>query len=165
MPVMAAASFAESLGTNICLNPNSLANSATKKAPLVWRNDPSNDNSPINNVLAGTSHCKVSLKMPTAIGKSYILPSLGTSAGAMLTVIFLAGKSMPQLAIAVRTRSLLSATALSANPTISKEGNPRLATLTSTSTWMVSNPTLAIECTFVSMDKILMDIYIVSREE
>ena len=56
-----------------------------------------------------------------AIGRSKWLPSLGRSAGAMLTMIRLGGRASPMPPKAPRTRSRLSATALSARPTMVKD--------------------------------------------
>ena len=55
--------------------------------------------------------------MPSAIGKSKRPPSLGKSAGARLTVIFLSGKAKPLFTMALRTLSRDSFTEVSGNPT------------------------------------------------
>ena len=62
--------------------------------------------------------------MLKAIGKSKRPPSLGRSAGAKLMVIRLLGNSNPAFKMALRTRSLLSFTAVSGRPTIEKPGSP-----------------------------------------
>jgi hypothetical protein len=51
-------------------------------------------------------------------------PSFFISAGARFTVILLTGYCKLAFLIAERTRSLLSDTAVSGSPTISKRGNP-----------------------------------------
>src|SRR5512144_456575 len=61
---------------------------------------------------------------PSAIGRSKWLPSLRRSAGARLTVIRFGGSARPIAASAARTRSRLSATALSGNPTTENDGKP-----------------------------------------
>jgi len=62
--------------------------------------------------------------MPRAIARSNRPPSLGKSAGARLMVIRLAGNSNSLLMMALRTRSLLSRTAVSGNPTRLNAGKP-----------------------------------------
>ena len=68
--------------------------------------------------------CPVAARIPTAIGRSYRLPSLGSSAGARLTVMRRLGNSNRELMIALRTRSLLSRTVASGRPTIANLGSP-----------------------------------------
>ena len=58
------------------------------------------------------------------MGRSSREPSLGKSAGARLMVRRLVGNKKPLLIIAERTRSLLSRTAASGNPTMVREGKP-----------------------------------------
>ena len=71
---------------------------------------------------------------PTAIGKSKWLPSFNTSAGDKFTVMRLGGSDKPIAPKAARTRSRLSATALSGRPTTVKAGTPEaICTWTSTS--------------------------------
>ena len=60
----------------------------------------------------------------SAIARSKCEPSLGRSAGDRFTVIRLGGSASPIAAIAPRTRSRLSATALSGSPTTTNAGNP-----------------------------------------
>ena len=50
-------------------------------------------------------------------------PSLGKSAGARLIVMRLVGNSNPALIMALRTRSLLSLTAVSGRPTMVNAGS------------------------------------------
>lgn len=85
--------------------------------------------------------------MPRAIGRSKRPESLGRSAGARFTVIFLfAGNSRPAFCSAERTRSRASFTSTSARPTNVKLGNP-LARCTSTVTGMAARPVRARLCT------------------
>ena len=79
---------------------------------------------------------------PTAMGTSYPVPSLRTSAGARLTVTRLSGNVYPLLRTAARTRSRASCTATSGSPTTLKPGNP-WAMSTSTSTAAPSSPAVA----------------------
>ena len=74
-----------------------------------------------------------------AIGRSKWLPSLGRSAGDMLTVMTLGGSARPMAVSAARTRSRLSATALSGRPTMTKRGMP-VESWTCTSTPRASSP-------------------------
>ena len=69
-------------------------------------------------------------------------PSFGRSAGAKLTVILRAGKSKCEFKRALRTRSLLSLTAVSGMPTMDRLGKP-LKRWTSTVTAGASMPHLA----------------------
>src|SRR5687768_5271423 len=62
--------------------------------------------------------------MPSAIGKSKRLESLGSSAGARLTVMRRAGNSKRAWLSAARTRSRASRTSVSGKPTIWKAGRP-----------------------------------------
>ena len=79
--------------------------------------------------------------MPSAIGKSKRPESLGTSAGARLTVMrWLDGNTNPAFWMAERTRSRASLTSVSASPTKVKLGKP-LARCTSTHTGCACKPT------------------------
>src|SRR5687768_11058471 len=62
--------------------------------------------------------------MPSAIGKSKRLESLGSSAGARLTVMRRAGNSKRAWLSAARTRSRASRTSVSGRPTIWNAGSP-----------------------------------------
>jgi len=64
-------------------------------------------------------------KMPTAMGRSKAEPSLRKCAGARFTVTRRRGHSKPALRMAAMTRSLLSRTVLSGNPTTVNDGNWR----------------------------------------
>ncbi len=83
-------------------------------------------NSPINSWFARLVRgiCSDAASIPSAIGKSKPLPVLGKLAGPRLTVILRHGNSNWLFIMALRTRSLLSFTAVSASPTIVKLGNP-----------------------------------------
>ena len=74
------------------------------------------------------------ISMPMAMGRSKADPSFLMSAGARFTITCFRGKSNPVFLSAARTRSLLSFTAASGRPTVEKNGSPRLAMSTSTST-------------------------------
>jgi hypothetical protein len=76
---------------------------------------------------------------PSAIGRSKAAPTLRTSAGARLTVMRPSGNGKPELRMAVRTRSRLSRTVRSGNPTIVMPGRPG-DTSTSTDTGTASMP-------------------------
>ena len=108
---------------------------AMASAPRTGRSRPDSANSPANSYWASFSGliCPDAARMPKAIGKSKRPDSFGRSAGARLTVIFLAGKSKPLWMMAARTRSRLSLTSVSGKPTILKCGKP-LARWASTST-------------------------------
>src|SRR5690554_2023338 len=80
--------------------------------------------------------------MPNAMGRSKRPPSLGKSAGARLMVMRRAGNSKPELRMALRTRSLLSLTAVSGKPTIDRPGRP-LERWVSTKTWGADTPDFA----------------------
>jgi hypothetical protein len=67
---------------------------------------------------------------------------LGSSAGARLMVMRRAGNSKWELIMALRTRSLLSLTAVSGRPTMWKEGRP-FERWTSTETEGACIPSLA----------------------
>src|SRR5713101_5751308 len=71
--------------------------------------------------------------IPSAIGRSKLGPSFLMSAGARLIVVRLRDHLYALLAIAVRTRSLLSFTAAAGRPTMTIFGSPAPA-LTSIST-------------------------------
>ena len=91
------------------------------------------------------------MRIPTATGRSKVVPSFFMSAGARLTVIFLAGRLYPVFFIAARTLSLLSFTALSGKPTVENEGRP-LEISTSTSTSRASMPSVVAVSTLESID-------------
>ena len=104
-----------------------LANSReTAKRPFTARKEPSKPNSPKKTYFSKleVSIWSVAAKIAIAIGKSKPGPSLRILAGERLTTMCLGGNSKPLFLIAVRTRSLLSLTAVSGSPTISHEGRP-----------------------------------------
>jgi hypothetical protein len=96
------------------------------KIPDTLFTSPDKESSPINSVFSISSkgNCPVAHNMPIAMGRSYLPPSFGSSAGARFIVILECGKSKPEFIIALRTLSLLSLTAISGNPTNEKAGNP-----------------------------------------
>ena len=123
--------------------------SAVARAPRTARNWPDSDSSPANSqpVSCAASICPLAARMPRAIGRSKRPESLGRSAGARLTVIFLLlGNCSPAFSKAERTRSRASFTSTSANPTSVKLGRP-LARCTSTVTGGAANPSKARLCT------------------
>jgi hypothetical protein len=61
---------------------------------------------------------------PTAMARSKWLPYFSTSAGDKFTVLRLGGNDNPMAPNAARTRSRLSATALSGRPTTVTAGTP-----------------------------------------
>src|SRR5207237_4336626 len=85
--------------------------------------------------------------IPTAIGRSYVGPSLRRSAGARLTMMRPLGKRNAEFLIADSTRSFASFTAASGSPTIARPLRPRRDTSTSHSTISPSSPTTAQERT------------------
>ena len=80
--------------------------------------------------------------MPMAMARSKRLPLLGSYAGAKFTVMRRLGNSNLELIIALRTRSLLSLTAVSGKPTILNAGRP-FDRCTSTETRGAFKPSLA----------------------
>src|SRR5690606_37062587 len=88
---------------------------------------------------ASIGTCPLAARMPRAMARSKRPPSFGRSAGARLRVILRAGKSNPEFWIALRTRSLLSLTAVSGRPTRAMPGRP-LARCASTLTAGASTP-------------------------
>ncbi len=117
---------------------------AAGKAPgvaLIW---PSRASSPIaaKPWMASGEIASIATISASAIGKSKWLPSFGRSAGARLTVMWVHGRPRPIAWSAFRTRSRLSATALSGKPTMAKTCCPGLI-LTSTWTGRASIPTNA----------------------
>ena len=92
---------------------------AIGKTPLMARNSPPRDSSPIHSYCFRfvLGICPDAARMPKAMAKSKRPPSLGKSAGAKLTVMRWAGNSKREFKIAPRTRSLLSLTAVSGKPT------------------------------------------------
>ena len=142
------ASFPLTAGKKIRLSFLSLASIVCGSTPLVCRNLPSSDSSPIKRASEiSVFNCSDASKIPKAMGRSYDGPSFGKSAGARFTVIRLAGKSAPLFLMAERTRSFASSTALSGRPTMVKDGREPDEMSTSTSTGTASKPTTADELT------------------
>jgi hypothetical protein len=94
------------------------------KIASMPRSSPDSANSPINsNFSSGAlGICSEAARIPIAMARSKRLPPLGSSAGARLTVMRRLGNSNLELISALRTRSLLSLTAVSGRPTILKAG-------------------------------------------
>jgi hypothetical protein len=85
--------------------------------------------------------------MPMAMGRSKLGPSFFTSAGARFTVVRPCGQKYPLFATAVVTRSRLSFTATSGNPTTTTSVFTEGAVFTSISTSYASTPMTAAEKT------------------
>ena len=85
-----------------------------------------------------------------AQGLAERLPSFGKSAGDRLIVMRLGGSARPIAASAARTRSRLSATALSGRPTMMKAGSPE-ESCTCTSTARASSPRYATVATVAAI--------------
>ncbi len=90
--------------------------------------------------------CSVAVKTATAIAKSIPAPVFGKPAGESETVTFLFGQTRLLFRIEAFTRSLDSATCVSANPTIEKPGNPSPIS-TSTSIKCPVTPTTTTDLT------------------
>ena len=137
------ASSALALGTSR-VRPAARAAKAAGNTPCTGRTAPDSASSPKHSICskaqAGT--CPLAARMPKAIARSKRPPSLGKSAGARFRVMRRGGNSNAQLRIALRTRSLLSLTAVSGRPTNASEGRP-LARWASTVTAGASTPTWA----------------------
>jgi len=100
---------------------------ANGNAPLKPRKEPSSASSPANSNSCKLCRgiCPYAANTPIAIGKSNRPPSFfGKSAGAKLIVMRRVGKTNCEFIKALRTRSLLSLTAVSGRPTIDNAGKP-----------------------------------------
>ena len=107
------------------LIPHSQAFITIARTPLIPRNSPLNDSSPIKAQSERSAViCPVSFSKFTIIGRSYIGPSFFISAGARLKVMWADGSLKPQFLNALFTLSRLSFTAASGNPTMSNAGSP-----------------------------------------
>ena len=115
--------------------------SAASNTPGAGAIRPSRPSSPTatNSLSVSASTTPIAASSASAIGRSKCDPSLGRSAGERLTVIRLGGSARPIAPKAPRTRSRLSATALSARPTTMKLGRPG-SNCTCTSTARASSP-------------------------
>ena len=98
----------------------------------------------------------IATRSPSAIGRSKWLPSFCMSAGARFTVIRFAGSASPRPASAPRTRSRLSATALSGRPTTVNAGRPA-PICTCTSTGSASIPRKATVSIWATMQRLRPD--------
>src|SRR5216684_7995217 len=108
-----AASSAFASGTKSACLPRRRASKATGSTPLTGRTLPSSANSPtkLNFSNAEVFSSSATAIIPSAIGRLKLGPSFLMSAGARLIVVRLRDHLYALLAIAVRTRSLLSFTA------------------------------------------------------
>src|SRR5688572_13709569 len=134
MPSTTHASAAFCGGSSSRRSPSRRAATAIGSTPRIALIAPSSDSSPT--ITVSSTAWRVSgpdvARRPNAIGRSKDDPAFRTSAGARLTVMRWCGKSNPELRIAERTRSRLSRTVASGNPTMVKWGSPNE---TSTSMW------------------------------
>ncbi len=103
--------------------------------PFTGLKSPFRASSPMNAVFSSFDWSSIPEedRIPTAIGRSYSVPTFSMSAGARFTVIFFTGNFIPMFSIADFTLSLLSLTAVSGNPTVINCGSPWVM-FTSTST-------------------------------
>ena len=126
--------------------------SAASSTPGDGAIRPSSPSSPTTrySASASTSTTPIAPSSASAIGRSKCAPSLGRSAGDRLTTIRFGGSASPIAAIAPRTRSRLSATALSPRPTTLKAGRPAIS-CTCTSTPRASSPRYATVRTIAVM--------------
>ena len=102
--------------------PMAPAAMAAGRAPAAGTMRPSRDSSPMAAQPSRASRgiTPKAAMTASAMGRSKCVPSLGMSAGARLATMRLPGSDRPRPANAPRTRSRLSATALSAKPTTTK---------------------------------------------
>ena len=92
--------------------------------PRTERTLPSRASSPSQAAPGGSSRRRLALMIAAAMARSKELPSLGSWAGARLTVTFWSGKLSPLLTMAIFTRSRASWSERSASPTMWKPGRP-----------------------------------------
>src|SRR6266702_4272754 len=121
--------------------PSRAARQVIASAPRTGRSSPLSESSPANSYfeMPSASSWREAARMPSAIGRSNRPLSLGSSAGARLTVMRRAGNSKREFTSAARTRSRLSFTSVSGRPTMVNEGRP-FARCTSTVTSGASRP-------------------------
>src|SRR5688500_15109965 len=102
------------------------ADSAMASAPRTGRSPPVSESSPSNSKPCSDSMLSWPLeaRIPSAMGRSKRLESLGSSAGARLTVMRRAGNSKRAWLSAARTRSRASRTSVSGSPTMWNAGSP-----------------------------------------
>ena len=133
--------------------PRSDAWSAASSTPgdgAIRASSPSSPTTTIVGQRLGIDHAhRAEQRRARSAGRN-AMPSLGRSAGDRLTTIRLGGSARPIAAIAPRTRSRLSATALSASPTTLKPGSPGIS-CTCTSTARASSPRYATVDTLATM--------------
>src|SRR6266700_442288 len=121
--------------------PSRAARQVIASAPRTGRSSPLSESSPANSYFEMPSawSWRDAARMPSAIGRSNRPLSLGSSAGARLTVMRRAGNSKREFTSAARTRSRLSFTSVSGRPTMVNEGSP-FPRCTSTVTSGASSP-------------------------
>src|SRR6266567_4527980 len=121
--------------------PSRAARQVIASAPRTGRSSPLSESSPANSYFEMPSawSWREAARMPSAIGRSNRPLSLGSSAGARLTVMRRAGNSKREFTIAARTRSRLSCTSVSGRPAMVNEGRP-FPRCTSTVTSGASRP-------------------------
>src|SRR6266700_1744565 len=121
--------------------PSRAARQVIASAPRTGRSSPLSESSPANSYFEMPSawSWREAARMPSAIGRSNRPLSLGSSAGARLTVMRRAGNSKREFTSAARTRSRLSFTSVSGRPTMVNEGRP-FPRCTSTVTSGASRP-------------------------
>lgn len=126
-------------------------NHSDGQGPGIDFKRPSSESSPTRtrSATAARGMRSSATRMPTAMARSSPAPSFLMLAGARLTVIFLTGNWKPLFLRAARTRSRLSRTVASGNPTMENCGNPDERS-TSTSTRWASMPTIAALNTLAS---------------
>src|SRR5690349_7840470 len=124
--------------------PSCAARQVIASAPRTGRSSPVSESSPANSYFENSpvSIWRDAASMPSAIGRSKRPLSLGSSAGARLTVMRRAGNSKREFTSAARTRSRLSFTSVSGRPTMVNEGRP-FARWTSTVTSGALSPASA----------------------
>ncbi len=132
--------------------PSCRAVSADASPPRAARTEPSRANSPSATTSQAVGGIRPAApRTARAMGRSYALPDLGRSAGARFTVTDLAGKRYSEIAMAARTRSRASRTAVSGNPTTVSRPRSPPPTWASTLTGRTSTPTKATEWVAANM--------------
>ena len=147
IPGTTLASSAFSSGTNTARRPMRRISMTIGIIPLTRLTPPASESSPAKAYSSSSSFLRrfVARRSATAMGRSYMGPSLRTSAGARLTVMaYSSFERKPEFLSAVDTRSFASFTAWSGRPTIANE-LVDFAELTSISTVDASTPLIAPE--------------------
>ena len=125
-PSTSAASSQLPVGTTTRRYPASWIALNAGKIPGTGRSRPSSASSPICTQPATDSPeiAPVPVNTATAILTSNALPCFGTEAGERLMVVRWGGNENPELVMALRTRSLDSASAASGRPINTNAGSP-----------------------------------------